>query len=371
MTVQGYASASGTSHYRDRFHGRAGEGHFRNEQDLWLSSIGLGTYLGSPDDATDQSYRDAIKRAVELGVNVIDSAINYRFQRSERAVGAAIHELTSLGGIDRSEIVVCTKGGFVPFDGRPPANVREYIEERFVRTGVAAMSDFVGGSHCMTPSYLRHQVDQSLENLGVDCIDIYYIHNPETQLSYCSRDEFYGSLRRSFEGLELAAAAGKIRSYGIASWNGFRVSGDAREHHSLERIIRLARDVAGEAHSFRFIQLPFNLAMPEALLTSNEMVAGQPGSVLELASALGISVIASAAIAQGKVARDLSEEIREPMGSLATDAQTAIQFVRSTPGITTALVGMSKVEHVEENLQLVKLSPASSEDYSRLFTTGT
>src|SRR4051794_31066221 len=139
MRIYGYASAAGTSHYRDRFHGRAGEGHFRNEQDLWLSSIGLGTYLGSPDDATDQSYTDSVKRAVELGVNVIDSAINYRFQRSERAVGAALRDLTSVNGIDRNEIVVCTKGGFVPFDGRPPANVREYIEDTFVRPGIAAL----------------------------------------------------------------------------------------------------------------------------------------------------------------------------------------------------------------------------------------
>jgi aryl-alcohol dehydrogenase-like predicted oxidoreductase len=371
MRSYGYASAAGTSHYRDRFHGRAGEGHFRNEQDLWLSSIGLGTYLGSPDDATDQSYIDSVSRAVELGINVIDTAINYRFQRSERAIGVALRELSNVDRINRSEIVVCTKGGFVPFDGRPPANVREYIEETFVRPGIAEFSDFVGGSHCMTPSYLRQQLDQSLENLGLECIDIYYIHNPEIQLSHRSRDEFYAALRHSFEGLELAVAAGKIRSYGVASWNGFRVSGDARGHHSLDRMVRLARDVAGEAHSFRFIQLPFNLSMPEALLTANEMVAGKPGSVLELASALGISVFASASMAQGKVARDLSDEIREPMGSLATDAQTALQFVRSTPGITTALVGMSRVEHVEENLQLVKISPASSDDYSRLFTTGT
>jgi aryl-alcohol dehydrogenase-like predicted oxidoreductase len=70
------------------------------------------------------------------------------------------------------------------------------------------------------------------------------------------------------------------------------------------------------------------------------------------------------------VARNLPQEVREPLGGLATDAQTAIQFVRSTPGITTALVGMSRVAHVEENLQLARIAPVLSEDYQRLFKEG-
>ena len=110
--------------------------------------------------------------------------------------------------------------------------------------------------------------------------------------------------------------------------------------------------------------------MPEALVLPNQSLNGEPASVLEAASALGITVVASASILQGKVARDLSEEIREPLGSLSTDAQTAIQFVRSTPGITTALVGMSNRQHVEENLQLARIAPAPPEDYQRLFSQG-
>ena len=93
-------------------------------------------------------------------------------------------------------------------------------------------------------------------------------------------------------------------------------------------------------------------------------------SLLEAARALGITVVASASILQGKVARGLSEEIREPLGSLASDALTAIQFTRSTPGITTALVGMSRRAHVEENLKLARLDPVRPDQYQRLFSTG-
>ena len=106
----------------------------------------------------------------------------------------------------------------------------------------------------------------------------------------------------------------------------------------------------------------------EALVKENQTYAGAEVSLLEAAKALGVTVVASASLLQGKVARDLPERIREPLGSLSTDAQTAIQFVRSTPGVATALVGMSRREHVEENLQLARLPPATAEDYSRLFT---
>jgi aryl-alcohol dehydrogenase-like predicted oxidoreductase len=109
--------------------------------------------------------------------------------------------------------------------------------------------------------------------------------------------------------------------------------------------------------------------MPEALVLQNQSLNGELVSILEAASALGVTVVSSASILQGKVARNLPEEVREPLGALATDAQTAIQFVRSTPGITTALVGMSRIEHVEENLQLARVEPVLPEDYQRLFAS--
>src|SRR5215475_8445314 len=96
--------------------------NYRHSVDkLWLSSIGLGTYLGEADDQTDKAYHEALSRAVTLGCNVIDCAINYRFQRSERVVGAWLKAAIADGSIRRDEIVIATKGGFVPFDGELPA----------------------------------------------------------------------------------------------------------------------------------------------------------------------------------------------------------------------------------------------------------
>jgi aryl-alcohol dehydrogenase-like predicted oxidoreductase len=166
--------------------------------------------------------------------------------------------------------------------------------------------------------------------------------------------------------LEENREAGKIKTYGVATWNGFRVAQGARGHHALERMVQLAREAGGESHGFRFIQVPFNLGMSEAMNARNQTLVGESVSVIEAARALGVTVVASASIFQGRVAKGLPESIREPLGALATDAQTALQFVRSTQGIATALIGMSRRAHVEENLQLVRVAPASPEDYQRL-----
>lgn len=291
------------------------------KQGLVLSRIGIGTYLGNPDAATDQSYTRAIVRAVQLGVNVIDTAANYRFQRSERSIGEALKILANEHGVAREDLVICTKGGYLPFDGAPPRSVAQYVNETFVKPGIASFQDFVGGSHCMTPAYLQNQLDQSLRNMGLESVDVYYIHNPESQLPHVSEQEFYGRLRRAFERLEENRRQGKLAHYGVATWNGFRMPPDSGQHHSLARMVELAREVGGEQHGFHFIQLPFNVRMPEAT------------TVIEEAQQLGVSVVTSASLLQGRI-----------------PPQMAIQFVRSTPGITTALIGMSRVEHVEENL---------------------
>ena len=337
MALPNHATLEGTARYAERFATRAASNHFRLQQGLTLSSIGIGTYLGNADDATDLSYANAVTRAVASGVNVIDTAANYRFQRSERSIGRALKTLTN-EGFSREELLICTKGGYLPFDGAPPRNMREYVAETFVKPGIASFDDIVG-SHCMTPSYLQNQLDQSLRNMDLETVDVYYVHNPESQLDHVSENEFYNRLRLAFERLEENRKQGKLQFYGVASWNGFRAASDSGKHHSLARMIEIARGVAGEDHGFRFIQLPVNLAMPISLL--NETIDGEAMTIAEAAARLGVTVIASGSTLQGR---------------LGVHPLSAIQFVRSAAGITTALVGMSRVEHVDENLQLVNVN---------------
>lgn len=360
------ATQESTEKFAARFSGAA-KGHFRKAQDLTVSSLGIGTYLGNWDSATDQRYTDAVEKYVESGGNVIDTAANYRFQRSERNIGDALANLAEKG-FERDEIVICTKGGYLPFDGEPPSDVRAYFEENFVKTGIATFDDLAGGSHCMAPGYLQSQIEQSLKNMNIDSIDVYYIHNPESQLSAVDKGTFELRLSAAFELLEKMRSQGKLKYYGAATWNGFRVAPQEAGYHSLEKMVNIARQVGGADHGFKFVQLPFNLMMPEAYLLNNQAFDGKAISAIEAAKNLGISVMASASILQGKLSANLPENLRKIFGNLKSDAQTSLQFVRSTPGISAALVGMSDVQHVEENMKLSNVEPASEEDFQELFT---
>jgi aryl-alcohol dehydrogenase-like predicted oxidoreductase len=336
-----------------------------------LSSIGLGTYLGHWDEHTDRNYQEAIKRAVELGCNVIDSAINYRFQRSERTIGATLKQMFDAGKVSRDEIIVATKAGFFPFEDEPPRDARAWIACNVIDKGLARPEEIAAGSHCMTPAYLGDQLSRSLENLGLDTVDIYYVHNPESQLEAVSRDEFDRRLRAAFEFMERAASDGRIGCYGTATWNGYRQPADSRGYLSLADVEAIARDVAGgDSHRFRAIQLPHNLAMPEALTSDNQPVEGEPLSLLVAASRLGISVMCSASLFQAKLSQNLPSFVGEALKGFTTDAQRAIQFVRSTPGVTTALVGMSKRTHVEENMAVAAVPPAPVEEFFSIFSSG-
>jgi aryl-alcohol dehydrogenase-like predicted oxidoreductase len=366
MKISGVATSEGTGRYRKRFDGKIPAEHFRESQGLLMSSIGIGTYLGNYDDATDQEYHKAVVHAVQSGCNVIDSAINYRLQRSERSIGTALKNLTTQG-YNRDEIVVATKGGFIPYDGTPPKDARAYIEESFIKPGLATASDIVGGCHCMTPKYLLNQLDCSLRNLDLESIDIYYLHNPETQLGKITQDEFDGRLVKAFEALEVAVSAGKIRMYGTATWNCFRNSADAKDYLSLARVVELAGKAGGEQHHFKVIQLPLNLGMSEALSNPNQPLHGHQHTLLEAAQEFGVTVMCSASVLQGQLTHDLPPIIHETFTGLETDGQRALQFVRSTPGVTTALVGMKQQKHVDENLATARIAPASWEQYSKLF----
>jgi aryl-alcohol dehydrogenase-like predicted oxidoreductase len=362
------ASNVGTRAYAERFHARAADGHFRETQGLVLSSLGIGTYLGQPDERTDAGYTSAIVAAVENGINVVDAAINYRFQRSERSVGAALVQLEEKG-FAREQIVVCTKAGYLTPDAKLPTDPNRYFFEEYIQRGIFQAKDIAAGSHCIAPRFLQDQMARSLANLGVDCIDIFYLHNPETQLAEIPKEQFLSRVREAFHFLESAVATGRIQFYGLATWSGFRQEATARDAMQLADFVTIAKEIAGDSHHFLFVQLPFNLGMTEGLTLGNQSVKGKTLTIMEAAEELNITLIASASLLQGQVASNLPTFVADALG-LESDADRALQFVRSSPGITTALVGMSREQHALANAKLVAIPPATIDQFSRLFSRG-
>ncbi|HWZ77701.1 MAG TPA: aldo/keto reductase, partial [Candidatus Sulfotelmatobacter sp.] len=318
--ISGFATPEGTARYRQRFPQLSEAEFFRHPEhvpaarELWLSSLGLGTYLGEPDDAADAAYTEAILLALRSGINVLDTAINYRHQRSERNIGAALTQLIATGDVQRDEVFVCTKAGYLSFDANLPPDPRAYFLREYVESGILDPKELAGGMHCMAPNYLHDQLGRSRNNLGLETIDLFYLHNPETQLADASPEVFRERLKRAFSALESSVKAGKLRYYGMATWNAFRVAEGSRDFISLPAAAAIAREVAGDAHHFRFIQLPFNLAMPEAYVLANQNLGKKNVSVLNAAAQLGIGVMGSATLYQGRLTGGLPPFIGQTLG---------------------------------------------------------
>src|SRR5262249_23478571 len=163
------------------------------------------------------------------------------------------------------------------------------------------------GGHCLAPGYLCDQIERSRANLGLETLDLYYLHNPESQLSSVDAAAFRRRLAAAAEALEEAVGKGRIGSWGLATWDGLRVPPEHPEHVSLEGVLEIAREVAGEKHHFAAVQLPFNLAMAQAVAYPSQEAGDSRLPALAAAASLSLSAFGSASLLQGRLAGDLPE----------------------------------------------------------------
>ena len=350
--ISGSATTEGTQKFAKN--SGVNEGNFKKFENLFLSNVGIGTYLGDPDAQTDQLVTNAVKKSILLGINVVDTAINYRSQKAERSVGKAISELINDGKITRDEIFISSKNGYVTNDADVQLGFWEYVKEEYSQKGVIQEGDVTSGYHCMTVPYLSDQLDRSLKNLNIECLDLLYLHNGiEGQIKDVSKEKILENLKSVFALYEQKRKEGKIKFYGMATWECFRVSSDNPQYLSLEDTVNMAKEVGGENHGFRFIQLPYNMNYDQALLAKNQTLGTEIVSILESAVRLGIGVFTSVPFMQGRLLiPGTMPEFNELKPSLR-----ALQFIRSSPGVLAPLVGQKSSEHVSENLEIMKVPP--------------
>ena len=147
--ITGFATPEGTKKFAERGT-EISQQNYKNVNNLTLSNVGIGTYLGNPDIETDKLVEDAIKKSILGGINIIDSAINYRAQKAERSVGSAIAQLIDNNDISREEIFVSTKNGYVTNDGDINEELMQYVMREYGKTGIVKEGDISPGYHCMT-----------------------------------------------------------------------------------------------------------------------------------------------------------------------------------------------------------------------------
>ena len=354
--ISGFATSTGTKTFSEKFLTE----NYNSFQNLYLSNIGIGTYLGEPDSQTDLIVKDAVKKSIMSGVNVVDTAINYRAQKSERSIGLALSELINEHLVKRDEVFICTKNGYVTNDGDIQEDFMQYVMRELGQPGIVKEGDISSGYHCMTIPYLQDQLERSLKNLDLECIDLMYLHNAVEGHPEMSKSQFLENLKKVFEFYEEKRKEGKIRFYGLATWECFRATSDNAMFLSLEDVVKLAQDVGGSDHGFRFIQLPFNLHFDQAMLLKNQTVSGTQKSILDAATELGIGIFTSVPLMQGKL---LEWAKSKPLFSTPSPSVGLLQFIRSTPGVLAPLIGQKSSAHVDENLQVMKINSFNQSEY--------
>ena len=220
-----YATVEGTANYPHLKN--IEDYHFRKSiytANLTLSSIGMGSYLGGIDENTDELVKQAVKQSIlSGGVNIIDTAINYRYQKAERSIGKALKDLSSENLVSRDQIFISTKSGYIPGDAEHQLNPKAYLQ-KLIKDNAVDKSSIIDGSHSMHPSFLETQLQQSLVNLGLKTIDLLYLHNTaEAQLPSLGMKEYLNRIQNAFSFLEQKTTEKKITYYGLATWNCIRV----------------------------------------------------------------------------------------------------------------------------------------------------
>jgi aryl-alcohol dehydrogenase-like predicted oxidoreductase len=344
---------------------------FIQSNDLIFSKLGLGTFNKEPykDENYVFHYIEGVKEAVKNGINLIDTASNYRYGQSEKEIGTALKELYDEGITKREELIICSKGGFIQLEYPFPENPYTWIEENIISKGFATKEDIELDQHCMTPDFLEWSCRRSLENVGIDSFDIYYLHNPEMQKFKLGEKKFYKAIENAFKRFEKLADEGLFKYYGVAVWNGFISDND--ENIDLEKLVEIAQKVGGENHRFKYIQTPFNMGKTAIYTALTQNVNGEECTLLQAAHRLGIGVISSSSLLQMNLfKKSFSPEtgvILDQSMTLKSDIQLALQFVRSTPGIVSSLFGSKVPINIKHNCEVSKIKAVQRAKYDLLY----
>jgi aryl-alcohol dehydrogenase-like predicted oxidoreductase len=353
--TRGHATPAGTARARGAQH--SGDA-FSTLDGLHLSSIGLGTDQGEANDGVDALYDLAISEALLSGINVLDTASTHRVRRSERVVGRALREAIRAGHVTREQVFVATKGGGIPVpwgggaisvDALSQGPWLLAVEREYISKGIFGWGDIANKGFCLNPRFIASEFEVSRQALGVDTIDLYFLDHPECQFQSVDRSVAHERIGEAFRVLERCCNEGRLRYYGVATTDGLRVpSTNAFAHLSLEELVSLAKKEGGESHHFRAVTMPVSPVLPEAMTIATQSVNGVMLTAIDAARRLGLYVFAARTLTPGSADFPLSDAFFETTRSLLTDYQRALQFVRSVPGVGTAIVGLTRRAHVKE-----------------------
>lgn len=377
--IPGFATPEGTRGYAAVHGAHAGEGHYSDllRSRIRLSSIGVGTFPGAPSEDVDAAVGATVSRALQGGINVVDTAAHYRYGRALAAVGAGLRD-AFLRGVPREAVFLVSKGGFLTFRGGPPKSWDAWFDTEIMGQGLGSRAETANRAHVLSPAYANYQIELSRSLMGVETLDCFLVDQPEVHIPGIGKERLNKALLLVFQVLERAVRENRIRYYGISTFDGFRVATDEPMFQSLTSMLGLAEKAAeaveaveardGARHHFRIVQMPFNQVMLEGFTRFNQATGqGNVASTLQAAHQLRLYAMGCHGMLKGNLAQQSAETVARALPELSP-ARRAIQFNRSTPGLGTSLFGISSPAHLDDLLAVTDMAPLTRERYLAMFS---
>ena len=343
MLNKGNASAEGTQRFVNRMTQEFSTYNqtayrYLNGTNLMVSKVGYGSYR--VDQQVDE-HIESLEDSMHSGCNIIDTSSNYTNGASESLIGRVLTKMINQGKIERDEIILVSKTGYIQGNNLSQAIKREKTDRPWPE--IVKYAD--GCWHCIHPEFLIDQWQRSADRLQVGTIDVYLLHNPEYFFSEAKkagnlkslpkfRDEFYRRIFQAFVQMERFVQEKKILFFGVSA-NTFVAPQQDFEHVSLSHVYTEALKAAEIIHGdpstshFKVIQLPYNLLETGALLKKNNQFGNETLTVLEMAAAIDVGVLVNRplnAITEDRLYR-LAKYPHEPQFDYTAQVRASIEIL--------------------------------------------
>jgi aryl-alcohol dehydrogenase-like predicted oxidoreductase len=292
---------------------------------LRVSEVGFGamTIGGEVFGATDdQESLRALHRALDLGMNFIDTADAYGRGHSEELIAQVLKTR-------RSEVILATKGG------------NQFTARQGLRN--------------FDPDYITSALEASLKRLQIETIDLYQLHNPSQEVM--QRGEIFARLDRFKQ-------EGKIRFYGVSleKTDDGLVAIETGKPDTLQVVYNILHQDP-EDKLFPLAQKE-NIGILARVPLERGVLSGRFKSTIEFAQKdWRRGVFSEEGLAQTHAAVEKLEFLAK--GDVPNLAQAALRFILSHPAVSTVIPGIRTVQQVESNLAVSgKTLPA--EDVTKL-----
>lgn len=326
-----------------------------------ISRLSIGLYQGAETEDFDNKLYNIIKHSISFGINNFDVAPNYRNKRSEIVLGRVLNDC------EDANILVSTKGGFVPFNFSD-ATIDEfkYIHTNYINNNLVDSNDFnFYHLHSLDPRYLEFEFNNSLIRLSQEKIDFYYIHNPEYLLLKSDRKDFLFKMDNVFKWLKSKIVNKQILSFGISTWNGF-FDENIENRIQINEFVELALKYE-IIDNFKFIQFPFSLIKTDAFTKITQIVDGKLISLIRAAMIFNIECIASAPFGQGDINKITLPSIINNNFYGNNNFQKSLAFCMSAPYIKTIVLGTSDLTHLKQAIEVLQFGNHSEELFYKIF----